>query len=213
MRMTSNGSALPALTRRLRQVLEATNGRDNDEIARVSVCSTRPSCTGTQSAAQGILSGASIISILGRNDDIDRRDRRHRDLTNRPGFVGDESSDGQTVSRSRCSVAVKIAKTFLFTGDSRWCPGAYGQMAPTSCMRLLRQGEDFCPVAGDSDGVLTVCCPAACRTSQRPPVGISDEFSGVGHDPRLQRQQQPGAQFVSTTGPSGVRNVRVLVHR
>lgn len=61
--------------------------------------------------------------------------------------------------------------------------------APTSRVRLRRQGKDFGSVVGDSDCVLTVHCPAACRTSERPPIRVCNEFSGIGHDSWLQCQQ------------------------
>jgi hypothetical protein len=52
-----------------------------------------------------------------------------------------------------------------------------------------------------------------CRrtTHSAPSLVIANEFSGIGHDPWLQCQQQPGAQFVSSSWPSSVWNVRVLV--
>ncbi|CAM5732278.1 hypothetical protein SANTM175S_01762 [Streptomyces antimycoticus] len=78
---------------------------------------------------------------------------------------------------------------------------------------LLGQGEDVGSVVGDGDRVLAVRRAAACRAAEGPAVGIGDQLGGVRHDPRLQCQQQPRAQFVTTAGSTGVRHVRVLVHR
>src|SRR6187455_2769862 len=61
------------------------------------------------------------------------------------------------------------------------------------------QGEDLGAVLGDRDGVLAVRGAAARCAAEGPAVGVGDQFGGVDHDPRLQGQQQPGAQPVAAT--------------
>jgi hypothetical protein len=61
--------------------------------------------------------------------------------------------------------------------------------------------------------VLAVRGEAPGGAAERPAVGVGDELVGVRHHPRLERQQQAGAQRVPPARPARVRDVRVLVHR
>lgn len=56
--------------------------------------------------------------------------------------------------------------------------------------------------------MLGVCGAAAGGAAQRPAVRVHDQPVGVGHDPRLEREQQAGAQPVAAAGTSGVGDVR-----
>jgi MtN3 and saliva related transmembrane protein len=90
--------------------------------------------------------------------------------------------------------ALKLRPRTTHTGDE----------VPRSRLRLSRPRENLGSVGGNGNGVLTVGRPSARRTAQGPAVGVGDEVGGVGHDPRLEGEQQARSKFVAAAGPSGV---------
>lgn len=78
---------------------------------------------------------------------------------------------------------------------------------------MLGQGENLRPIVGDRDRVFTVCGTSSGGAPEGPPVSIGDELGCVSHDPRLQSEQETGAQFVAAAGSADVRNMWFLMHR
>ena len=74
--------------------------------------------------------------------------------------------------------------------------------------------QDARAVVGDGDGVLDVGGPAAVGAAQRPAVGVDPVVvAAAGQEPRLDRDDQPGAQRHPTARTALVGHVRRLVHR
>src|SRR5690554_220547 len=78
---------------------------------------------------------------------------------------------------------------------------------------LATEREDLDAVVGDRDRVLAVRREAARRRAQGPAVLVDHEPVGVGHDPRLDREQHAGDELLALAAAPVVGDMRALVHR
>ena len=112
-------------------------------------------------------------------------------------LYSDEDALAEHESQTTTRAFLDRVDDFVTSAEGSAC---ISSRRPASTASLPTQGEDLGAVVGDRDRVLAVGRAAAGGAAQRPAVVVGDQLVGVGHDPRLEREQQSGAQPVAAAG-------------